>query len=66
MGSSLKTQKRYNPKAEWYIDVAFWKYRVDENYYLPKDDKRSTYAHFERILHDIPEIFRITDRECNS
>ena len=61
MGSSLKTQKRYDRKAGWYINNAFKNYLVEEKSCLPHFDKQSIYAHFERILHEIPESFRITD-----
>ncbi|KAK0572171.1 hypothetical protein LWI29_027194 [Acer saccharum] len=61
VGSSLKTQKRYDRKAGWYINNAFKNYLVEEKYYLPQDDKHSIYAHLERILHEIPESFRITN-----
>ena len=61
MGSSLKTQKRYDPKAGWYINHAYKNYLVGEKYYLPQDDEHSIYAHFERILYEIPDSFRITD-----
>ncbi|KAK0588328.1 hypothetical protein LWI29_038037 [Acer saccharum] len=54
MGSDLKTQKRYDRKAGWYINNAFKNYLVEQRYYLPPDDKQSINAHFERIMHEIP------------
>ncbi|KAK0595076.1 hypothetical protein LWI29_003245 [Acer saccharum] len=61
MGPDLKTQKRYDRKAGWYINNAFKNYLVEQKYYLPPDDKQSINAHFERIMHEIPESFRIID-----
>ena len=61
VGSDLKTQKRYDRKVGWYINNVFKNYLVEQKYYLPPDDKQSINAHFERIMHEIPESFRITD-----